>query len=136
MRYRHLSYAYTLVIQPSSVATQTAWRPPADVYETLGAITVTIELAGVDPEEMEVSLFENALVVEGGRRVPELDVGGIYHAAEIRRGPLEAKVLPVGGIKEKVLAAHRSGIRTVILPRENERDLEDVPAELRREIEI
>src|SRR5438270_3817866 len=50
--------------------------------------------------------------------------------------PLEAKVLPVGGIKEKVLAAHRSGIRTVILPRENERDLEDVPAELRREIEI
>jgi ATP-dependent Lon protease len=50
--------------------------------------------------------------------------------------PLEAKVLPVGGIKEQVLAAHRSGIRTVILPRENERDLEDVPAELRREIEI
>src|SRR5947209_3025462 len=92
MRYRHLSYAYTLVIQPSSVATQTVWRPPADVYETLGAITVTIELAGVDPEEMEVSLFENALVVEGGRRVPELDVGGIYHAAEIRRGPFRAEI--------------------------------------------
>jgi ATP-dependent Lon protease len=47
---------------------------------------------------------------------------------------LRGKVLPVGGIKEKVLAAHRVGIRTVILPRRNERDVEDVPDELRREL--
>ena len=47
---------------------------------------------------------------------------------------LRGKVLPVGGIKEKVLAAHRAGIRTVILPRRNERDLDDVPAELRRDL--
>ena len=43
---------------------------------------------------------------------------------------LRGKVLP-GGIKEKVLAAHRAGIRTVILPRRNERDVEDVPEEVR-----
>jgi ATP-dependent Lon protease len=49
---------------------------------------------------------------------------------------LRGKVLPVGGIKEKVLAAHRAGIRTVILPRRNERDLEDVPNELRRELQV
>ena len=49
---------------------------------------------------------------------------------------LRGKVLPVGGIKEKVLAAHRAGINTVILPRRNERDLEDVPAELRRDLEV
>jgi ATP-dependent Lon protease len=47
---------------------------------------------------------------------------------------LRGKVLPVGGIKEKVLAAHRSGIRRVILPRRNEGDLDDVPSELRREL--
>jgi ATP-dependent Lon protease len=47
---------------------------------------------------------------------------------------LRGKVLPVGGIKEKVLAAHRAGIRTVILPARNERDLEDLPEELRREL--
>jgi ATP-dependent Lon protease len=47
---------------------------------------------------------------------------------------LRGKVLPVGGIKEKVLAAHRVGIREVILPRRNERDVEDVPEELRREL--
>jgi ATP-dependent Lon protease len=47
---------------------------------------------------------------------------------------LSGTVLPVGGIKEKVLAAHRAGIRKVILPAENVRDLEDVPADVREEL--
>jgi ATP-dependent Lon protease len=47
---------------------------------------------------------------------------------------LRGRVLPVGGIKEKVLAAHRAGIRTMILPRRNEHDVEDVPPQLRREL--
>jgi len=47
---------------------------------------------------------------------------------------LRGKVLPVGGIKEKVLAAHRAGIRSVILPRRNERDVEEVPEELRKQM--
>jgi len=47
---------------------------------------------------------------------------------------LRGKVMPVGGIKEKVLAAHRAGARIIILPRENERDLEDVPEHVRQEI--
>ncbi len=49
---------------------------------------------------------------------------------------LRGKVLPVGGVKEKVLAAHRAGIRTIILPRRNERDLDDLPADLRAELTI
>jgi ATP-dependent Lon protease len=49
---------------------------------------------------------------------------------------LRGKVLPVGGIKEKVLAARRAGIKTVILPRHNEHDLDDIPPELREEMEI
>jgi ATP-dependent Lon protease len=48
---------------------------------------------------------------------------------------LRGKVLPVGGIKEKVLAARRAGIRTVVLPRRNEHDLDDIPPELRAEME-
>ena len=47
---------------------------------------------------------------------------------------LRGKVLPVGRIKEKMLAAHRAGIRSVILPSRNERDIEDVPEELRRQL--
>jgi ATP-dependent Lon protease len=49
---------------------------------------------------------------------------------------LRGKVLPVGGIKEKVLAAHRAGIRTVILPRRNEGALEDVPEGARAALQI
>jgi ATP-dependent Lon protease len=47
---------------------------------------------------------------------------------------LRGQVLPVGGIKEKVLAAHRSGVKTVILPSRNEADLEDLPEEVRKDI--
>lgn len=49
---------------------------------------------------------------------------------------LRGQVLPVGGIKEKVLAAHRSRLKTVILPARNEADLEDLPEEVRKEIDF
>jgi ATP-dependent Lon protease len=49
---------------------------------------------------------------------------------------LRGRVLPVGGIKEKVLAAHRSGLKTVILPKRNEADLEDLPEEVIEEIKF
>ncbi|MBM3153113.1 MAG: endopeptidase La, partial [Chloroflexi bacterium] len=45
---------------------------------------------------------------------------------------LRGQVLPVGGIKEKLLAAHRSGLKTIILPKRNELDVEDVPQEIRK----
>jgi ATP-dependent Lon protease len=49
---------------------------------------------------------------------------------------LRGQVLPVGGIKEKVLAAHRAGLRTVIIPKRNEKDLDDLPAEVRNEMKV
>ncbi len=49
---------------------------------------------------------------------------------------LRGRVLPIGGLKEKVLAAHRAGIHTIILPRDNEKDLEDIPGNVRRKMEF
>jgi ATP-dependent Lon protease len=49
---------------------------------------------------------------------------------------LRGKVLPIGGVKEKLMAAHRVGIRTVIIPKDNEKDLADIPAEVRSELTI
>jgi ATP-dependent Lon protease len=49
---------------------------------------------------------------------------------------LRGAVLPVGGIKEKVIAAHRSGIKRVILPKDNEMDIKDVPQEVREDLEF
>lgn len=49
---------------------------------------------------------------------------------------LRGAVLPVGGIKEKVLAAHRAGIKRVVLPERNRKDLPDIPEEIRAELEV
>jgi ATP-dependent Lon protease len=49
---------------------------------------------------------------------------------------LRGRVLPIGGLKEKLLAAHRAGIKTVLIPAENVRDLEIVPDRVREELEI
>ncbi|HNB53129.1 MAG TPA: magnesium chelatase domain-containing protein [Anaerolineales bacterium] len=49
---------------------------------------------------------------------------------------LRGQVLPVGGIKEKVLAAHRLGLKTIILPARNQADLEELPDEVRNSLEF
>jgi ATP-dependent Lon protease len=49
---------------------------------------------------------------------------------------LRGKVLPIGGLKEKVLAAHRGGIKIIICPKENEKDLRDIPKEVLKELKV
>lgn len=49
---------------------------------------------------------------------------------------LRGEVLPIGGLKEKLLAAHRGGIKRVLIPKENERDLEEIPANVKQDLEI
>ncbi len=49
---------------------------------------------------------------------------------------LRGQVLPIGGLKEKLLAAHRGGIRTVLIPEENEKDLVDIPKNIQAKLDI
>jgi ATP-dependent Lon protease len=49
---------------------------------------------------------------------------------------LRGHVLPIGGVKEKVLAAHRLGIQTIILPRDNEKDLAEIPEDIQKSLEF
>jgi len=71
---------------PATVIALPRWRPRADVTETTGSIVITVELAGVDPDDVEAVLYEDALVVSGRRHLPGPGPAGVYHAAEINHG--------------------------------------------------
>jgi ATP-dependent Lon protease len=84
--------------------------------------------AGAQPKDgpsAGVTMATALVSLISGRRVRK----GVGMTGEIT---LRGQVLPVGGIKEKMLAAHRNGLNTVILPKRNEPDLEDVPEEVRK----
>lgn len=138
MRYRRMSYRYTLLLggQPGPlgsgvalgderlrrvgvIVAQPHWCPASDVYETADALYVTVELAGVDPDELEIALYEDVLVVEGQRRLPcAPGVRGVYHAAAIRQGPFRAEVpLPFRVDPERVDARYDGGLLSVTLGR-------------------
>lgn len=49
---------------------------------------------------------------------------------------LRGYVLPIGGLKEKAIAAHRSGLKTILIPKDNQKDIDDIPEEVRNALEI
>jgi HSP20 family protein len=126
MRYRRLGLRYAVVFatheprpigdawradRPGMMLAQTRWRPPADIYETASHVCVTVELAGVDQDEVDVLLFEDAVVVEGERRLAPDDQDGVYHAAEIRQGSFRLELpLPMSIDHEQVEARYDQGL--------------------------
>ncbi len=131
MRYRKISYRFTKVIRgsdprllgepwaelPRVAIARPHWRPPADLYETAYDLTVKIELAGVAEEEIEITLYSDALVVEGNRSCASPD-DARYHAAEIRYGPFRLEVaLPSRIDRERVSARYELGFLYVTLPK-------------------
>jgi ATP-dependent Lon protease len=103
---------------------------------------------GVDPslfEKMDVHLHvpSGAIPKDGPSAgiAMVLAIASLFSARPVRSDvgmtgevTLRGRVLPVGGIKMKVLAAHRAGLTTVILPKRNEQDLEELPNEVRKEM--
>ena len=49
---------------------------------------------------------------------------------------LRGRVLPIGGLKEKILAAHRGGIKTVLIPKDNEKDIKEIPSKILKSVEL
>lgn len=87
-----------------------------------GAVTKDGPSAGVTIVTCLASLFSGRLVRSDVAMTGEITLRGL--------------VLPVGGIKDKVLAAHRAGVKCVILPKRNEKDLEDLPGNVRADLDF
>jgi HSP20 family molecular chaperone IbpA len=132
MRYRRLSYRYTMVVRSGAAwplgdvwpgagprpLARVGWRPDVDSYETAAAIEVTVDLAGLDEDDFEVQLFEDALVVEGHRRLPSCAAGAVYHEAGIRQGPFQVEVAFLAPVDaERVEARYDRGLLHITLPK-------------------
>ena len=103
---------------------------PTDLLETHD-VHIHVPAGGVpkDGPSAGVTMFTALASLLSGRQVRD-DVAMTGEAT------LRGRVLPVGGIKSKVLAAHRHGLKRIILPKRNATDVEDVPEEVRSELEF
>jgi HSP20 family protein len=133
MRYRHLSYRYAMVVRYGQawpfggdiwqsdrlrLLVPVRWRPDADAYETTTAVEVVVDLAGVEEDDFEVQLFDDALVVEGRRQPLSCQEGAVYHAAGIRHGPFRVELpLPAPVDPERVEARYDRGLLRITLPK-------------------
>jgi len=133
MRYRHVRYRYTVYASGGPMlARETLWytarlggivgpahfRPDTDVRETAGALEVLIDVAGVSEDDVDVQLFEDALVVEGRRQLPGGDEDARYLVAAIRQGPFRVEIpLHVAVDPEAVAARYENGLLCITLPK-------------------
>ena len=131
MRYRRLSYRYTMTVRadPSwqidvwsseraRLLAEARWRPDTDTYETPTTVEIIVDLAGVDEDDFEMQLFEDALVIEGRRPPPSSHEGAVYQAVGIRQGPFRVELpLPAAVDRDRVEARLHRGLLRVTLPK-------------------
>ena len=114
--------------QPSILQRSALWRPLADIHESAEMVTVKIELAGMREEDIDVTLYEDALVVSG-ERYDDHEHGAnlYYHEAQIRYGPFRVEVfIPMAIDSEAVEARYENGFLWVDLPKIPESRMERV----------
>lgn len=132
MRYRRLSYRHALVMRSGQtwpfgdlwqsdrlrLLVEARWRPDADTYETATTVEIVVDLAGIDEDDFEVQLFEDALVVEGRRHLSPPEAAATYHTVSIRQGPFRLELPLAAPVDtERVDAHYDRGLLRISLPK-------------------
>lgn len=117
--YLDLREAMTSATPSYSYPRVASWRPPVDMHETSEAMLIKVEVAGLQEDDIEVSLYPNALVVNGVRRDDDdHDEATCFHAAQINYGLFHLEVaLPMAIHHDAVLANYRDGFLRIRLPK-------------------
>lgn len=137
MRYRRLSYRHTMITHEIAAWTlaprwpghvlgflsgRPCWRPDADMREVGRTIEVLVDLAGVDEDDVDVLLFDDALVVEGERRLPACEEATVYHTAGVRQGPFRLELPLVAPVDpDAVDARYDRGLLRITLRKKEAR---------------
>ncbi len=104
--------------QQSLLHRSTTWRPLADILESPDLIRVKIELAGMKEDDIDVTLYEDALVISGERHDDQHQEGLSYHEAQIRYGPFRVEVFISTPLERDAITAHyENGMLSVDLPK-------------------
>lgn len=122
--YRQLLQDALRQSQHSMIQRSTTWRPLADIRESADTMTVKIELAGMSEEDIEVTVYEDALVVGGERRDDSEHSECFYHEAQICYGPFRVEVLILSPFdQDRVQARYENGFLWVDLPKKVQQDV-------------
>jgi HSP20 family molecular chaperone IbpA len=94
----------------------TRWRPAADLRETATSVVLTVELAGVREDDLDIELYPDAVVVSGSRTAASGRPDEVYHVLQVRRGPFRLEVpLPVFVDMDRADASLENGMLTITL---------------------
>ncbi len=95
-----------------------AWEPAVDVYETTESVVVIVEIAGVDEENLQLTMERGNLVIRGNRPIPGAGTSRSYHQMEIVSGLFERIIqLPVPVDTEKAGASYNGGMLNITIPK-------------------
>lgn len=109
---------FDVLVDARYVSAERTWRPPTDVAETSEALLVTVELPGVNDDDVDIVLGDDALVISGSRQPDDPGADAVYHWAQIRQGTFRVAV-PVRGmaIDDEIEASFDRGLLRIRLPK-------------------
>jgi HSP20 family protein len=116
-----LAHALGLHTQPQGSATATAWAPALDISERKDAYLVTVELPGLKPEDLDITMEDGLLTIQGERQFTSESSEQQYHRVERRYGAFRRSItLPAHAMAEGIQASFEDGVLQILVPKAEE----------------